>query len=216
MATIIFAGRSNVGKSTLIYRLTGKKVRRGKRPGVTRKIIEIEWKNHKIIDMPGFGFMMGLPKEVQERIKDEIVHFIEDNAKNIDVAVLVVDGKAAPEIIKRWEKRGEIPIDVEFYQFLRELDIPTIVAVNKLDKIKNVQEVINFLAEKFEVPLSEIDKVFIPISAKFGDNIERLKIEFLRLLENAKDDVCNRLLNTIQSGYLLKNLIEFAFIRFYY
>lgn len=88
--------------------------------------------------------------------------------------------------------------------------------MNKLDKIKNVQEVINFLAEKFEVPLSEIDKVFIPISAKFGDNIERLKIEFLRLLENAKDDVCNRLLNTIQSGYLLKNLIEFAFIRFYY
>ncbi|WP_048056170.1 GTP-binding protein EngB [Pyrococcus sp. ST04] len=175
MATIIFVGRSNVGKSTLIYRLTGKKVRRGKRPGVTRKIIEIEWRNHKIIDMPGFGFMAGLPKEVQERIKDEIVHFIEENADKIDVAVLVVDGKAAPEIIERWEKRGEIPIDVEFYQFLSELKIPTIVAVNKLDKIKNVQKVIHFLAEKFGVPWTDIEKVFIPISAKFGDNIDLLK-----------------------------------------
>ncbi|AMM53122.1 GTP-binding protein EngB [Pyrococcus kukulkanii] len=175
MATIIFVGRSNVGKSTLIYQLTGKRVRRGKRPGVTRKIIEIEWKGHKIIDMPGFGFMAGLPKEAQERIKDKIVHFIEDNADKIDLAILVVDGKAAPEIIERWEKRGEIPIDVEFYQFLTELNIPTIVAVNKLDKIKNVQRTLYFLAEKFGVPWGKIDDVFVPISAKFGDNIDLLK-----------------------------------------
>nr|Q9V288.2 RecName: Full=Probable GTP-binding protein EngB [Pyrococcus abyssi GE5]CCE69562.1 TPA: GTP-binding protein [Pyrococcus abyssi GE5] len=186
MATIVFVGRSNVGKSTLIYRLTGKRVRRGKRPGVTRKIIEIEWKNHKIIDMPGFGFMAGLPKEVQERIKDEIVHFIEDNASKIDVAVLVVDGKAAPEIIERWEKRGEIPIDVEFYQFLRELNIPTVVAVNKLDKIKNVQRVVHFLAEKFEVPWDEIDKTFIPISAKFGDNVEKLKNRIYEIIRERR------------------------------
>jgi len=175
MATIIFVGRSNVGKSTLIYQLTGKRVRRGKRPGVTRKIIEIEWKGHKVIDMPGFGFMAGLPKEVQERIKDEIVHFIEDNADKIDLAILVVDGKAAPEIIERWEKRGEIPIDVEFYHFLTELKIPTIVAVNKLDKIKNVQRTLYFLADKFGVPWDKIDEVFVPISAKFGDNIDLLK-----------------------------------------
>ncbi|ASJ15870.1 GTP-binding protein [Thermococcus chitonophagus] len=175
MATIIFVGRSNVGKSTLIYQLTGKKVRRGKRPGVTRKIIEIEWKGHKIIDMPGFGFMAGLPKEVQERIKDEIVHFIEDNADKIDLAILVVDGKAAPEIIERWEKRGEIPIDVEFYQFLTELNIPTLVAVNKLDKIKNVQKTLYFLADKFGVPWDRINDIFVPISAKFGDNIDLLK-----------------------------------------
>ncbi|WP_048058408.1 GTP-binding protein EngB [Pyrococcus yayanosii] len=175
MATIIFVGRSNVGKSTLIYKLTGKRVRRGKRPGVTRKIIELEWRGHRVIDMPGFGFMAGLPKEVQERIKDEIVHFIEDNADKIDLAILVVDGKAAPEIIERWEKRGEIPIDVEFYQFLTELNIPTIVAVNKLDKIKNVQRTIHFLAEKFGVPYEKIEEVFIPLSAKFGDNIDVLR-----------------------------------------
>ncbi len=172
---IIFAGRSNVGKSTLIFRLTGKRVRRGKRPGVTRKPVEIEWRGKKIVDLPGFGFMSGLPREVQERIKDEIVHFIEDNADRIELAVLVVDGKASPEIIERWEKRGEIPIDVEFYSFLRELGIPTIVAVNKVDKVRNVERVVHFLAEKFGVPYDKISDVFIPVSAKFGQNVEELK-----------------------------------------
>ncbi len=176
---IIFVGRSNVGKSTLIFRLTGKKVKRGKRPGVTRKPVEVVWRNRRVVDMPGFGFMSGLPRQVQERIKDEIVHFIEDNADKIDLAVLVVDGKAAPEIIERWEKRGEIPVDVEFFQFLRELEIPTIVAVNKIDRVKNVQRVIHYLAQKFGVPLDEVPETFVPISAKFGKNIEELK----RLIE---------------------------------
>ncbi|NJE05832.1 GTP-binding protein EngB [Thermococcus sp. M36] len=183
---IIFVGRSNVGKSTLIFRLTGKWVRRGKRPGVTRRPVEVNWRGKVIVDMPGFGFMSGLPKHVQERIKDEIVRFIEDNAEKIELAVLVVDGKAAPEIIERWEKRGEIPIDVEFYQFLRELNIPTIVAVNKLDRIKNLQGTINYLAEKFGVPHSEINDTFVPISAKFGKNLDGLRMLMEKKLKEGK------------------------------
>ncbi len=203
---IIFVGRSNVGKSTLIFRLTGKWVKRGKRPGVTRKPVEINWRGKRVIDMPGFGFMSGLPRHVQERIKDEIVHFIENNAEEIELAVLVVDGKAAPEIIERWEKRGEIPIDVEFYGFLRELGIPTIVAVNKMDKIKNLGRTINFLAEKFGVPHSEIEETFVPISAKFGKNLDKLRLLMERKLregrrrpsENLKDDVGDGLLDALQ------------------
>jgi len=204
---IIFAGRSNVGKSTLVFRLTGKWVRHGKRPGVTRKPIEINWRGKTIVDLPGFGFMSGLPKKVQERVKDEIVRFIEENADEIELAVLVVDGKAAPEIIERWEKRGEIPIDVEFYQFLRELGIPTIVAVNKVDRLKNLGRTINFLAEKFGVPYSEIDETFVPISAKFGKNIDKLKVLMEKKMgekkpsrksEDLKDDVGDGLLDSVE------------------
>jgi len=172
---IIFVGRSNVGKSTLIFKLTGKDVKRGKRPGVTRKPVEVSWRNRRVVDMPGFGFMSGVPRAQQERVKDEIVQFIEENADDIDLAVLVLDGKAAPEIIERWEKRGEIPVDVEFYGFLRELDIPTLVAVNKMDKVRNMTRTLHFLAEKLGVPPSEIDGVFIPISAKFGRNLDVLR-----------------------------------------
>jgi len=206
---IIFAGRSNVGKSTLIFRLTGKWVRRGKRPGVTRRPVEVNWRGRIVVDLPGFGFMSGVPKAVQERIKDEIVRFIEDNADDIELAVLVVDGKAAPEIIERWEKRGEIPIDVEFYGFLRELGIPTIVAVNKLDKIKNLGRTINFLAEKFGVPYSEIPETFVPVSAKFGKNLDELRLLMERKIrekrvkpeeksENLEDDVGDGLLDTVE------------------
>lgn len=172
---IVFVGRSNVGKSTLIFALTGKWVKRGKRPGVTRRPVEVTWRNRKVVDMPGFGFMSGVPREVQERVKDEIVRFIEERAGEIDLAVLVVDGKAAPEIIKRWEKRGEIPIDVEFFEFLRELGLPVIVAVNKIDKVKNLGATLNYLAEKMGVPYSEIPEIFVPVSAKFGTNIDLLR-----------------------------------------
>jgi len=174
---IIFVGRSNVGKSTLIYQLTGKEVKRGKRPGVTRKPVEIKWRNRTIIDMPGFGFMHGVSKRVQEKIKTEIVHFIENNSDKIELAVLVIDGKSVLEIIERWEKRGEIPIDVEFFQFLQELDIPTIVAVNKMDKIKNLERVMNRIVEKFGLngSWSDYREIFIPISAKFGTNLDELR-----------------------------------------
>ncbi len=203
---IIFAGRSNVGKSTLIFRLTGKWVKRGKRPGVTRRPTEVNWRGRTIVDMPGFGFMSGVPKRVQERVKDEIVQFIEEKANEIELAVLVVDGKAAPEIIERWEKRGEIPIDVEFYGFLRELNIPTVVAVNKLDKIRNLQRTVNFLAEKFGVPPSEINETFVPISAKFGKNLDRLRLMMEKKLkegrkgpsENLQDHVGDGLADTVQ------------------
>ena len=201
---IIFVGRSNVGKSTLIFRLTGKWVKRGKRPGVTRKPVEVNWRNRKIVDMPGFGFMSGVPKAKQEKVEDEIVHFIEDNADEIELAVLVIDGKAAPEIIERWEKRGEIPIDVEFYAFLQELKIPTIVAVNKMDKVRNVQKTINFLAEKFGVPYSAIPETFVPISAKFGKNLDGLRLLMEKKLrerkssENLQNDVGDGLLDTVE------------------
>ena len=199
---IIFAGRSNVGKSTLIFRLTGKWVKRGKRPGVTRRPTEVNWRGRTIVDMPGFGFMSGVPKRVQERVKDEIVRFIEEKADEIELAVLVVDGKAAPEIIERWEKRGEIPIDVEFYGFLRELGIPTIVAVNKLDKIKNLQRTINFLAEKFGVPCSEIDETFVPISAKFGKNLDRLRLLMEKKLKEGRKKPSNNLQDDVGDGLL--------------
>ncbi|ASI99265.1 GTP-binding protein EngB [Thermococcus celer] len=206
---IIFVGRSNVGKSTLIFRLTGKWVKRGKRPGVTRRPVEVNWRGKKVVDMPGFGFMSGVPKRVQERVKDEIVRFIEDNAGEIELAVLVVDGKAAPEIIDRWEKRGEIPIDVEFYGFLRELGIPVVVAVNKMDKIKNIQRTINFLAGKFGVPYGEINETFVPVSAKFGKNLFEMRKLMEKKLkegrkkppagsENLEDDVGDGLLEAVE------------------
>ena len=94
---IIFAGRSNVGKSSLLKELFGAKVRVGKRPGVTLRPTHAQVSDLLITDMPGFGFMSGVTERKQDIVKDKTVHYIEDNAGRIKIAVLVIDGPAFPE-----------------------------------------------------------------------------------------------------------------------
>jgi len=178
MKEIIFVGRSNVGKSSLIRALTGENVRVGKRPGVTRKFVHIRYKNVIITDMPGFGCMSGVPKRVQEAIKDEIVEYIEQKAEKIILAILVVNATSFSEIFDKWLKRNEIPIELELYEFLNELNIKVIVAVNKIDKIKaeNVDKVVDGIAERLGMlpPWRQWIDTIVPVSAKKGE-VERLK-----------------------------------------
>ncbi|VVB95117.1 putative GTP-binding protein EngB [uncultured archaeon] len=170
MKEIIFVGRSNVGKSTLVTALTGKKLPAGKRPGVTRKPRHIPYKNFQVTDMPGFGFMRGATDESQEAIKDNIVHYLEKNAKNIVLAVMVVNATSFAEIVDRWNGRNEVPVEVELFEFLHELDIHVIVAANKIDKVDDVDSTLNGIAERLGMtpPWKQwIDSV-VPVSAKKG------------------------------------------------
>jgi GTP-binding protein EngB required for normal cell division len=133
---VIIVGRSNVGKSTLVRLITKKNVRVGKKPGVTLKINKYDMGNYILVDLPGFGFMTGLDEKVQDKIKDEIIHYIEDNKENISCSIIILDAKAFPEIVNRWDSRNEIPIDIEMFEFLNELELNPILFINKMDKIK--------------------------------------------------------------------------------
>jgi len=149
---VIVVGRSNVGKSTLVRMITNNKsVRVGKKPGVTLKINKYPMKNYTLVDLPGFGFMSGLDRKVEESIKDKIVWYIEDNCDKIACSILVIDGKAFPEIVERWDSRNEIPIDIEMFQFLKELNLNPIVLINKMDKVKR---------EKWDEQLDKIVELF--------------------------------------------------------
>ncbi len=170
MKEIIFVGRSNVGKSTLVTALTGKKLPAGKRPGVTRKPRHIPYQNFQFTDMPGFGFMRGATDESQEAIKDNIVHYLEKNAKNIMLAVMVVNATSFSEIVDRWNGRNEVPVEVELFEFLHELDVYVIVAANKIDKVDDVDRTLDGIAERLGMtpPWKQwIDSV-VPVSAKKG------------------------------------------------
>lgn len=171
MKEIIFVGRSNVGKSTIIRALTGKKLRVGKRPGITRKPLKIPYQNVQITDMPGFGFMSGISEESQEAIKDNIIHYIENNASNIVLAVMVVNAGSFAEIVDRWAGRNEIPVEVELYDFLQELNIGVIVAANKIDKVEDVDKTLDGIAERLGMipPWRQwLDRI-VPVSAKKGE-----------------------------------------------
>ena len=170
---VVLTGRSNVGKSTLMRELTGHSFETGGKPGVTRSPNSYDWASDDfmITDLPGFGFMSGVPEEVREEIKTEVVQYIERHADDILVAILVVDGKSVIDIIDRHSGEGEIPHDVEMFHFLQELDIPTVVAVNKMDKVDDRDERLDELAERlgYYPPWQQFDEVFAPISAKRGN-----------------------------------------------
>lgn len=172
-------GRSNVGKSSVIRQLTGKKVRIGKKPGVTRRITRYRCGKIDIVDMPGFGFMSGVPREVQEHVKTEIVRYLERNKERILLALEIIDARAFSEIVERWESRGQIPVDVEMFSFLQELKLNPIVVANKIDLIypEERDAVLDDVCEKLGMPppWRQWLDVVVPISAKTGEGMSELR-----------------------------------------
>ena len=193
-AEVVLVGRSNVGKSTVMRELTGHDTfATGGSPGVTTEPNHYDWaaEDFLITDLPGFGFMAGVPEDVRERIKTDVVRYIENYADHILVGILVVDGKAAVDIIDRHSGPEEVPHDVELFGFLQEVDVPTVVAVNKMDKVVDRDDRLDEIADRLGLypPWQQFDHVIAPISAKRG-NVEPLN-EAVRhhLHEQGRDDL---------------------------
>ena len=190
---VVFVGRSNVGKSTLMREITGHTFETGRKPGVTRSPNFYDWHELDFVltDLPGFGFMSGVPDEVREEIKTNVVRYVEEHADSILVGVLVVDGKAVVDIIDRHTGRGEVPHDVELFHFLGDVGIPRIVAVNKMDKVDDRDERLDELCDRLGLvpPWQQWSDTIAPISAKKG-RIEPL-LEAIRtnLHEQQRDDL---------------------------
>jgi small GTP-binding protein len=173
---IVLIGRSNVGKSTLFRQLTGKKVKVGRRPGVTVGPAKVQVGNVVYVDMPGYGYMKGVERKVQEGTKDFIVRRFEEQREDIFLVIQVIDAASFIEIADRWETRGEVPLEVELFEFLTELDLQVVVAANKMDKVKDPDATLDEIAERLGMlpPWRQWKDKIAPISAKGGD-IEHLK-----------------------------------------
>ncbi|MFW9919545.1 MAG: GTP-binding protein EngB [Candidatus Thorarchaeota archaeon] len=180
---IVFAGRSNVGKSSTIRVLTGMKVRVGKKPGSTRWEQEIDMGSVKFVDIPGFGYMRGQSKEEIDQTKDRIIKNLEEWREQLALAVLIIDISLFRELFERWDARGEIPIDVEFYSFLSEISPAVIVVANKVDKLKKreAQREIAYLEQKLvdAVPTKPPNIVVTAASKKMGATKLQKMIESL-------------------------------------
>lgn len=185
---VVFVGRSNVGKSTLLKNLTGRNVRTGKRPGVTLKPTHFYFDDFLITDMPGFGFMSGVTKEKSEDVKNNIVHYIETHADRIKIAVQIIDATSFAEITQRWDERDEIPIDLELHDFLEEMGIITIIAANKMDRVKEDEkdDLLTEITEIFgyEGAWKDCGALIAPVCARSGEIrplVSHLKNEFHKM-----------------------------------
>jgi GTP-binding protein EngB required for normal cell division len=177
---LVFTGRPNAGKSSIIREVVGLDVATGKRPGTTRRISKYPL-NHGLVlvDMPGFGRMIGASKRLENRINIRIIRFFEYNAKNIVLVVHVLDISTFLEVTWRLEKKGFISVDVEMVQFLEKtLGKFPLVAANKIDKADekkidaNLKEYTHQISNRN--PSAVADYIF-PVSAKKREGLGALK-----------------------------------------
>jgi GTP-binding protein EngB required for normal cell division len=178
---LIFTGRPNSGKSSIIKAVIGLKVEVGKDPGTTQRI---KWypisEGLTLIDMPGYGKSLRSSRIREEETKDNILDFLELNAGSVALAVHVVNISTFLEAEARLEKKGFIPLDVEMVHFMkRDLGITVLVAMNKIDKGPrlDIEDNIEALKEGLGPSIP-----FFPVSARTVEGIGVLKDEIRKRL----------------------------------
>ncbi|MBE0576744.1 MAG: YihA family ribosome biogenesis GTP-binding protein [Desulfuromonadales bacterium] len=126
---IAFAGRSNVGKSSLINCLLNRKglVRTSSTPGRTQ-LLNYFAINESLyfVDLPGYGFARA-PRSVREKWQP-MVHGYLKGRQSLRAVVWLLDVRRDPS-----------PEDLEFLDWLEENEIPTIPVVTKIDKVSKNQ-----------------------------------------------------------------------------
>jgi GTP-binding protein EngB required for normal cell division len=177
---LVFTGRPNSGKSSIIKKIVGLDVATGKHPGTTRKIKKYNL-NHGLVlvDMPGFGNILGASKEREKRVNDQIIKFLESNAKDIIEGIHVLDISTFLEVTMRLEKKGFLSLDVEMVRFQKKIfDAWPLVAANKVDKTEDDKLKINLEEFIFQTSIgypSNISNFVFPVSAKTGQGLGAFK-----------------------------------------
>ena len=118
---IAFLGRSNVGKSSLLNALSGKKklVRISSKPGKTKEINFFKINQaFYLVDLPGVGFA-GVNFEKVREMEVGIRSYVE-NAKELRGIIYLIDSKIGPQ-----------PIDVEVIENIRSLGCPVLPVMSK-------------------------------------------------------------------------------------
>ncbi|MGM9619604.1 MAG: ribosome biogenesis GTP-binding protein YihA/YsxC [Oscillospiraceae bacterium] len=160
---IVFAGRSNVGKSSVINRLLGRKnfARVGATPGKTAQInyFLIDEKLY-FVDLPGYGYAKVSQAE-RERWGRLMESYFQSQGL-ITLGVQIVDARHKPTAD-----------DQTMYGWFRGADCPVVVVANKLDKLKKSEVEPNLLRIRETLGLAEGD-VLIPFSAETGAGKEAL------------------------------------------
>ena len=159
---IAFAGKSNVGKSSVINRLLNRKnfARVGEKPG---KTIHVNYftvdKKCYFVDLPGYGYA-----QVSQKEKDRWAKLMEEYfaSQRIDLGVMIVDARHAPT-----------NNDITMAQWFIQSGCPFVVVANKLDKVKKSQIESNLEIIRQDLELPE-DCEVIPFSAEKGTGKEIL------------------------------------------
>lgn len=169
---IAFVGRSNVGKSSLLNLITGRKslAKVSGTPGKTRTINFYRCNNNfRIVDLPGYGYAK-LSKHESAKWAEMIEGYLE-NRKNLLAVVQLVDIRHAPSAQ-----------DIQMYEYLKYYNLDGLVVATKADKVSRNDAVKNINQIKKILDIGKKD-VVIPISALKKTGVKELLDEFDNILE---------------------------------
>ena len=159
---IVFSGKSNVGKSSVINRLLQRKnfARVGEKPGKTIHVnyFVIDRKAY-LVDLPGYGFA-----KVSQKEKERWGKLMEDYfaANRIDLGVMIVDYRHPPT-----------NNDIVMANWFLESGCPFVVVANKMDKLKKIELEPNLKTIREDLNLPD-EVIIIPFSAEKGNGREEL------------------------------------------
>ena len=171
LPNIVFAGKSNVGKSSVINRLLNRKnfARVGQSPGKTIHVnyFLIDQKVY-FVDLPGYGYAK-VSKSERERWGKLMEQFFAVDGL-IDLGIMIVDSRHKPTAD-----------DVTMAQWFKSTGCPFVVAANKSDKLKNSEIEPNLELIRLTLGLDE-ETPLILFSAEKGNGRDALMSQILKYI----------------------------------
>jgi GTP-binding protein len=164
---VAFAGRSNVGKSSLINRVLGRTrtpiARVSQHPGKTQEInfyhVAANPADFCLVDFPGYGYAK-VPQAIREKWRPLINGFL-TSATKLSGVVQLID-----------MRHGPTPDDLAAVDYLGELEIPVLFVLTKADKLTPTQRQAALV--KIPAQLAVHEDQVLPVSAQSGLGIEDL------------------------------------------
>ncbi len=165
---ITFAGRSNVGKSSLLNKLFNRKnlARVSSVPGKTVTINFYNVDNQRFVDLPGYGYAK-ISKQERDRF-GELMEGYFQSGRQINLVVQLIDMRHKPTAD-----------DYSMISFLEQMRIPFIVVLTKADKLKKKEYALR--EQSVITELNNPEYPVIPFSSVTGQGVDVIK----KLIEKA-------------------------------
>lgn len=167
---ITFAGRSNVGKSSLLNKLFNRKnlARVSSVPGKTVTVNFYNVDGERFVDLPGYGYAK-IPKAEKQRFAELMEGYFQ-SGRDIRLVVQLIDMRHKPTAD-----------DMAMISFLKQFEIPFAVVLTKSDKLKKKE----YTSQK-ELIINELgnpEYPVIPFSSVTGEGVEEIKCVIEKALE---------------------------------
>lgn len=160
----VFAGRSNVGKSSMINKIFNRKslARVSSMPGKTATINFFKVEKIRFADLPGYGYAK-VGKSEKYRWNELISgYFAQD--RNIALIFLLIDMRHKPSAD-----------DLKMIDFLADNELPFVIVLTKADKLSKNQRQERLKALETEIPYGD-EITMIPFSSETGEGVEQITI----------------------------------------